>query len=188
MAETHSETTKLDHETADTSLPAVTASLEMLTVNANLTPPKKRAILRRLSRVDPNESLNRRCSLRPRKRTWPEMESSDKKKSTEKEGDIEDYYLNKNLKKKLNNLETIYEEKDDISESSVYMSVKRYKRMIQFNAKPSDSKIKKRKAKVKKVFGSKINLKRKYASMEMLLEKLNSARTDSPAKVEKEVK
>lgn len=116
------------------------------------------------------------------------MESSDKKKSTEKEGDIEDYYLNKNLKKKLNNLETIYEEKDDISESSVYMSVKRYKRMIQFNAKPSDSKIKKRKAKVKKVFGSKINLKRKYASMEMLLEKLNSARTDSPAKVEKEVK
>lgn len=51
---------KLDHETADTSLPAVTASLEMLTVNANLTPPKKRAILRRLSRVDPNESLNRR--------------------------------------------------------------------------------------------------------------------------------
>lgn len=167
-------------DTTDNNLPAVVASLEMLTVNANLTGTQenKRVLRKRIPRVVPNENLNRRCSTKPKKRTSSEMET---------EEDITGYYLDKTIKNKPNCLETIYEEKDDISENSIYMSAKRYKRMIQFQQTPSDSKLKKRKAKIKKVFGSKINFKRRYTSMQMLLDKLNGIRAKSPAKTEKEV-
>lgn len=65
---------------------------------------------------------------------------------------------------------------------------KRYRRMIEFKQKPSDSKIRKRRAKIKKVFGSKSNFKRKQASMQMLLDKLNDIRAESPVKINNEVK
>ncbi|XP_076233290.1 uncharacterized protein LOC143178470 isoform X2 [Calliopsis andreniformis] len=181
---------ELKCEVADSSLPAVTASLAMLTVTKNLPSPENERVLIRLPEVDSNECLNRRCSLRPRKRTSAEMEGDNKRKTIlgEKKADAKDYYLNQNLKRKLSNLETIYEEKDDISESTMFMSVKRYKRMIQFNAKPTDSKIKKRKARVKRVFGTKKNFKERRASMQILLEKLNGIKAESPIKIENEVK
>lgn len=168
-------------DTTDSNLPAVTASLEMLTVNANLSgvQENRRTLRKRISRVIPNENLNRRCNTRPKKRTYSEMDT---------EEDVTEYYLDKTIKNKKNNLETIYEEKDGISENSVYMSAKRYKRMIQFQEAPSDSKLKKRKAKIKKLFGSKINYKRRYASMQMLLDKLNGIKAESSAKTENEVK
>ena len=125
-----------------------------------------------------------RCSLRPSKRTCSETLDNSKKKAHTEETDRKEYYLNKNLKRKLNNLETIYEEKDDPSECITYMSVKRYKRMIQFQEEPTDSKLKKRRAKIKKVFGSKISFKRKCASMQMLLDKLNGIKAESPTKIE----
>ena len=189
MDGTESETTEIKNDVADTSLPAVMASLEMLTVNTNLTPFEQKKVKRR--RVCPNtasEILNRRCSLRPRKRTCSEMEtdSNTKAQGPEIEVNVKEYNLNKNLKKRLKNLETIYEENDEATDS--VMSVKKYKRMIQFNAKPSDTKIKKRRRRIKKVFGSKINFKRRCASMLLLVDKLNSIRAESPTKMENEVK
>ncbi|XP_076160261.1 uncharacterized protein LOC143143166 isoform X2 [Ptiloglossa arizonensis] len=179
-------------DVADNSLPAVVAGLEMLTVNTNLTASEnERLITRKISITDSNESLNRRCSLRPRKRTCTEMENDDKRRKTqglEGKVNIMEYYLNKNLGRKLHNLETIYEEKDDINESSTHMSIKRYKRIIQFQDKVSNCKIKKRRAKIKRAFESKINFNRKCTSMQMLLDKLNGIKTESPAKIDSETK
>lgn len=111
-------------------------------------------------------------------------DNNTKNKVQTEEIDCKEYYLNKNLKRKLNNLETIYEEKDDTNECITYMSVKRYKRMIQFQEKPTDQKLKKRRAKIKRVFGSKINFKRKCASMQMLLDKLSGIIGESPTKID----
>lgn len=111
-------------------------------------------------------------------------DNNTKNKVQTEEIDCKEYYLNKNLKRKLNNLETIYEEKDGTNECITYMSVKRYKRMIQFQEKPTDQKLKKRRAKIKRVFGSKINFKRKCASMQMLLDKLSGIIGESPTKID----
>lgn len=190
MDNIQSEKIKDAHNIVDSNLPEVMAGLEMLTVNANLSSSENKQRLRkRIPATESNENLNRRCSLRPRKRTCSEMEDNNRKsKYQTEEIDCKEYYLNKNLKRRLNNLETIYEEKDETSECITYMSVKRYKRMIQFQEQPTDNKLKKRRAKIKKVFGSKINFKRRRASMQMLLDKLNGIRVESPAKVESEIK
>lgn len=68
------------------------------------------------------------------------------------EENIKDYYLDKKISKKIN-LETIYEESDNTSDDTgIHMSVKRFKRTLLFS--PTVSKVKKRRAKIKKVFGS----------------------------------
>ncbi|XP_031840835.1 uncharacterized protein LOC116430597 isoform X2 [Nomia melanderi] len=172
------------HVVGDANLPAITASLEKLTVNTNLSQPEKKRIIRRIPSADSSEGLNRRCSLRPRKRTGTEMETNDKQNKARGEVDVKNYYLNRREKRKLNTLETIYEEKDDLSENTTYMSVKRYKRTIQFQDKPSDCKLRKRRAKIKKVFGLKSH--RRSASTQMLLDHFNSIRAESPAKINSE--
>lgn len=163
------------------------ASLEMLTVNANLTPlsTSDRILRKRIPKHVPTENLNRRCSLKPKKRTFSEMETED---------EIKDYYLDKSIKKVQNTLETIYEEKDGTNQSGTVMSVKRYKRMIQFQGNPTESKIKKRRARIRKVFGSKMCFKSSLVksaskhSMQKLLDKLNGITGESPSKTENEVK
>ena len=114
------------------------------------------------------------CSLRPKKRTFDEMENEDK---------IKEYYLDKTVKKHTNSLETIFEEKEDSSQTTICMSAKRFKRMIHFTAEPTDTKLKKRRERIKKIFGSKINYrKRRNVSMQALLDKLNSLQNDSQKK------
>ncbi|XP_003690959.1 uncharacterized protein LOC100870176 [Apis florea] len=186
MDKTQSATIIETHDTIDINLPAVMAGLEMLTVTTNLpSSENKRICKKRILKDESNEILNRRCSLRPRKRTYTEVEDNNTKNKVQTEEiDCREYYLNKNLKRKLNNLETIYEEKDGTNECITYMSVKRYKRMIQFQEKPTDQKLKKRRAKIKRVFGSKINFKRKCASMQMLLDKLSGIIGESPTKID----
>ncbi|XP_076755100.1 uncharacterized protein LOC143425917 [Xylocopa sonorina] len=159
--------------TADTNLPAVVAGLEMLTVKDAST-----------------ENRNRRCSLRPRKRPFSEIENNNSNKGLqeEKKCDSTKLSVKGSIKRKLNSLETIYEEKDDTNEGIIYMSVKRYKRMIQFQEQPTDSKLRKRRAKIKRVFGSKIHFKRKYISMQVLLDKLNGIRAETSTKVDNEAK
>lgn len=74
------------------------------------------------------------------------------------EENIKDYYLDKKINKKIN-LETIYEESDNASDDTgVHMSIKRFKRTLLFS--PTISKLKKRRAKIKKVFGSNMCCKR----------------------------
>ncbi|XP_017877473.1 uncharacterized protein LOC108623462 [Ceratina calcarata] len=171
--QTRSETIKEMNNTTETNLPAVVASLEMLTM-----------------KDVSNEVLNRRCSLRPRKRPCSEKKIHNNRKEMEEveTRGIKEIYTSRSVKRKLNSLETIYEEKDDANEGIIYMSAKRYKRMIQFQEKPTDSKIKKRRAKIKRVFGSKISFRRKCTSMQVLLEKLNGIRAEASSKIENETK
>lgn len=100
----------------------------------------------------------------------------------EEEETIKEYYLDKNIHKKSNNLETIYEENDNAGDdTAIRMSAKRFKRMLMFS--PTASKLKKRRAKTQKVFGSKIKYKR-CGSMQALIDKLNTIRERSPMKIE----
>lgn len=99
---------------------------------------------------------------------------------------IKEYYLDKSINKKSNNLETIYEENDNAGDdAAIHMSAKRFKRMLMFS--PTTSKLKKRRAKIQKVFGSKIKYKR-CGSMQALVDKLNTIRESSPMKMDSELK
>jgi len=119
-----------------------------------------------------------RCSLRPKKRGITEVEAQ--------EETIREYYLDKTINKKSNNLETIYEENDNAGDDlAIHMSAKRFKRMLKFT--PTVSKLKKRHAKIQKVFGSKIRYKR-CDSMQALVDKLNTIRESSPMKIDSELK
>lgn len=119
----------------------------------------------------------KRCSLRPKKRTLNQSNL---------EENIKEYYLDKNIKRKPNSLETIYEENDDTSDNSKYMSTKRFKRMLLFKAEPTVSKLKKRRAKIQKVFGSKIikNHNKRRVSMQSILNKLDNITTKSPIEMD----
>ncbi|KAK0099111.1 hypothetical protein PV326_006575 [Microctonus aethiopoides] len=169
----------------NSNLPDVVASMEMLTVDSeissnsnssststssNNTQQTRYQMRKRVSKTAPSEVLNR--SLKPKKRSYSTMES---------DGEIQEYYLDKNIKKKPNTkLETIYEEINCISETSSVISARSFKRLIQFNCdkRTTDAKIKKRKAKVKRVFGSKMKLKSSSISMQSLVKKLNGIRSE----------
>ncbi|KAI4489070.1 hypothetical protein M0804_004568 [Polistes exclamans] len=186
-------TLKPEQTKDDINMPAVTAKLEMLTVNTNntnktnninnaesISETRSRKILRKkVSKIGYSDSSNRRCSLRPKKRSLEDMESDE---------NIMEYYLDKNPKYKVNNLETIFEETGNANENFSYMSAKKYKRMIKFQQQPTDTKLKKRKTKVKRVFGSKISYRRKRGSIDVLLDKLNYIRCNSPTNSGSETK
>ncbi|KAI4472682.1 hypothetical protein M0802_016577 [Mischocyttarus mexicanus] len=178
---------KLKQTKDDVNMPAVTAKLEMLTVTTNnnstdaesIPEIKGRRILKRRMQKNYSESSNRRCSLRPQKRSFQDMESDE---------NIMEYYLDKKLKYKVNHLETIFEETENANENLSYMGAKKYKRMIKFQQIPTDTKLKKRKTKIKRIFGSKIGYKRKLGSMDILLDKLNFIRSSSPTNSGSETK
>ncbi|XP_058805387.1 uncharacterized protein LOC131672277 isoform X2 [Phymastichus coffea] len=158
----------------EVSLPDVVAGFKMLAVDNpedEISPvTSQRSLRKRKPRNLQVVDLNLNRSLKPRKRTFAEMESEEQ---------IKEYYLDKTVKKYNNSLETIFEEKDDSNQTTCMMSVKRFKRMIQFTPEPTDSKLKKRREKIRKVFGSKINHKRKRkVSMQSLLDKLHGAHSD----------
>ncbi|KAL6260619.1 uncharacterized protein LOC105425177 [Pogonomyrmex barbatus] len=164
----------------NTNVPVITANLEMLTIDTNLPPTEnKRVFRKRIPKPVSTEILNRRCSLRPRKRMISEVEAEDET--------IKEYYLDKKISRKSNNLETIYEENDNINDdTAIRMGAKKFKRMLLFSPS-SASKLKKRRAKIQKVFGSKIKYKR-CGSMQALVDKLNTIRESSPIKINSELK
>ena len=102
--------------------------------------------------------------------------------------DIKVYYLDKSVKRSPHTLETIFEEDEKVSidsPSQPQMSAKRFKRMINFQIKPSDVKQKKRRLKIKKVFGSKLFRSRRM-DMKDVLKKLELIRSSSPVEAEHE--
>lgn len=103
----------------------------------------------------------------------------------ENEEEVKDYYLDRNVRKTANNLETIFEapDEDAAEDSHVMMSAKRFKRMIHFQSQPTDAKIKKRRARVKRIFGSKFLTKHRQTSMQTLINKLNLIRSESLIKI-----
>ncbi|CAL1676744.1 unnamed protein product [Lasius platythorax] len=138
----------------NTTVPVVTANLEMLTidVNSSSTEPTKRVLRKKISKSVSTDVLNRRCSLKPKKRRLSEIDTD--------EENIKEYYLDKKINKKIN-LETIYEESDSSSDDTrARMSAKKFKRMLLFS--PTASKLKKRRVKVQRVFGSKIRWYKRY--------------------------
>ncbi|XP_015515583.1 uncharacterized protein [Neodiprion pinetum] len=163
------------------SLPEVTASLEMLTVtpDVNQKVVTKRVFRKRIPRTDMSVTANRRCSQKPRKRRYSEMEG---------DADITGYYLDKNLQLSPKKLETILEERTGPGESSVLIGAKKFKRMIEFQVEPTASKLKKRRARVKKVFGSNIKHRRRCTTMEVLFAKLNTMQPESSPEFEGEDK
>jgi len=162
----------------NTNVPVITADLEMLTIDTNPLPTETKRVLRKRIPKPVSEILNRRCSLKPKKRRISEVEAQ--------EETIKEYYLDKTVNKKSNNLETIYEENDTAGDdTAIRMSAKRFKRMLMFS--PTASKLKKRRAKIQKVFGSKIRYKR-CGSMQALVDKLNSIGENSPMKMDSELK
>ncbi|KAL6435230.1 hypothetical protein ACFW04_005359 [Cataglyphis niger] len=155
----------------NTSLPVVTADLAKLSIDINSSPTEstKRILRKRIPKpAASTDVLNRRCSLKPKKRKVSEMDME--------EENIKEYYLDKKINKKIN-LETIYEESDNAgNDIGMHMSAKRFKRMLLFSQ--TASKIKKRRAKIKKVFGSKDiskhvrdNVLKNYANKIKLLER-----------------
>ncbi|KYN34168.1 hypothetical protein ALC56_11274 [Trachymyrmex septentrionalis] len=169
----------------NTNVPVITADLEMLTIDINPPPTETKRILRkRLSKPssvenDSIEMVKRRCSLRPKKRRIYEVEETE-------EEIVKEYYLDKKINKKSNNLETIFEEtQNSDDDTTIHMSAKRFKRMLMFA--PTASKLKKRRAKIQRVFGSKVRYKR-CGSMQALIDKLNTIRENSPMKIDSELK
>ncbi|XP_018397937.1 PREDICTED: uncharacterized protein LOC108775959 [Cyphomyrmex costatus] len=167
----------------NTNVPVITADLEMLSIDINSPPTETKRVLRKrmpksVIETDSTEILNRRCSLRPKKRRIYEVETE--------EEIVKEYYLNKKVKKKSNNLETIFEEtQNSEDDTAIRMSAKRFKRMLMFA--PTASKLKKRHAKIQRVFGSKVRYKR-CGSMQALIDKLNTIRENSPIKIDSELK
>ncbi|KYQ57631.1 hypothetical protein ALC60_03593 [Trachymyrmex zeteki] len=167
-----------------TNVPVITADLEMLAIDINPPPTETKRILRkRMAKpvsveTDSTEIIKRRCSLKPKKRRIYEVERQ--------EEIVKEYYLDKKINKKSNNLETIFEEtQNSDDDAAIRMSVKRFKRMLMFT--PTAAKLKKRRAKIQRVFGSKIRYKR-CGSMQALIDKLNTIRENSPMKIDNELK
>lgn len=102
----------------------------------------------------------------------------------ESDSEIREYYLDKNLKLSPKKLETILEERKGNGESSIYIGAKKFKRMLEFQ--PTAAKLRRRRAKVKKVFGSHIS-RGKY-TMQTLLDKLNSMQPESSPEFDTEEK
>ncbi|XP_039312135.1 protein tantalus isoform X2 [Solenopsis invicta] len=158
------------------NVPMITANLEMLTIETNSLPTETKRILRK--RISKPSDV-RIVRLRSKKRKISEVEPSE-----DDTKDIKKYYLDKKINKKSNNLETIYEERDNLSDdAATCMSAKRFKRMLQFS--PTASKLKKRREKIQRVFGSKIRYKK--CSMQALVDKLNTIRESSPMKLDNEL-
>lgn len=113
-----------------------------------------------------------RCTMGPKKRTFLEMDSSEKK--------IKEYYLDKKVKKRSNKLETIYEESDNVTDdSTICMSAKRFKRLLKFPDGITNTKLQKRRARIRKLFGSRIRCNRNNVSLRILVDRLNSIRENS---------
>lgn len=105
----------------------------------------------------------------------------------ETDDEVKEYYLDRHVKRKPNTLETIYEEIEGMSENSTTISGRKLRRLIEFagDSKSDDAKIKKRKAKIKRVFGSKFKPKCSI-SMQKLVKKLRGIRPEAPTSPDKQ--
>lgn len=99
------------------------------------------------------------------------------KSHKDSEKSIQNYYLSKHIKRTSSTLETIFEEPINENNQTCYMSIRKFKRVLNFADKNSKSKLKKRSMKAKKN-SSKQKLKVKKIAQEVLLKKLASLEED----------
>lgn len=115
---------------------------------------------------------NRRVSMKPRKRIITENANPKQ---------IEALYLNKTVKTVSQTLETIYEEpRTDNNPSSSLMGGRKVKRLLTFQLgnQYTKEKIKKRRAKIKKLLGNKSFLNRKKMPMQVFLKNIECLELD----------
>ncbi|XP_041977203.1 uncharacterized protein LOC121731696 [Aricia agestis] len=114
---------------------------------------------------------NRRVSMRPRKHSI-----SDNINSKE----IEALYLNKKVKTLSQTLETIYEEPKASSSTDTFVGGRKIKRLLTFQigSHYTKEKIKKRRAKIKKLLGNKSFLNRKKIPMNVFLKTIECLELD----------
>ena len=107
-------------------------------------------MLTRLRKLIKKKIIKFRCSLKAKKKI-----------SSDPQDEIREYYLNKDIGKTSNALATIFEESDDlVNNSKKTISGRKLKRVIEFTKTASDTKLRKRRLKIKKAFGSRIDIKK----------------------------
>lgn len=124
-----------------------------------------------------NKSSNRRVNMKPRKRLLSECANPKQ---------IEALYLNKTAKTSSQTLETIYEEaKTENNESVTLIGGRKVKRLLTFQLgnQYTKEKIKKRRAKIKKLLGTKY-LNRKKIPMPVFLKTIECLELDESVQPE----
>lgn len=127
-----------------------------------------------------NKSSNRRVSMKPRKHT---TENANPKQ-------IEALYLNKKVKSLSQTLETIYEEpKTDNNSTETLIGGRKVKRLLTFQLgnQYTKEKIKKRRAKIKKLLGNKTFLNRKKIPMQVFLKTIECLELDETVQSETKI-
>ncbi|CAH1645938.1 unnamed protein product [Spodoptera littoralis] len=137
-------------------------------------------ILRKRKSITPeaSKSSNRRVNMKPSKRIMTENANPKQ---------IEALYLNKKVKSLSQTLETIYEEpKAQNSETEVLIGGRKVKRLLTFQLgnQYTKEKIKKRRAKIKKLLGNKSFLNRKKIPMQVFLKTIECLELDEVVKTE----
>lgn len=155
------------------------AHLDIMEVNetsvekVKCEPTNSRVLRKRKSLApEPTKSSNRRVSMKPRKHIVTENANSKQ---------IEALYLNKKIKTLSQTLETIYEEpKPNSPDTSNYIGGRKIKRLLTFQigSQYTKEKIKKRRAKIKKLLGNKSFVNRKKIPMNVFLKTIECLELD----------
>lgn len=148
--------------------------------NRSQVPELTSRVLRKRKSIMPetSKSSNRRVSMKPSKRIMTENANSKQ---------IEALYLNKKVKSLSQTLETIYEEpKTQNNETDVFIGGRKVKRLLTFQLgnQYTKDKIKKRRAKIKKLLGNKSFLNRKKIPMQVFLKTIECLELDEVVQTE----
>lgn len=169
---------------ADSELRNEMAKLDIMEVDeeqsARERPVSASRVLRKRKSLAPEISKpsNRRVSMRPRKYNIITENPNPKQ--------IEALYLNKKVKTLSQTLETIYEEPKLNNETDTYIGGRKVKRLLTFQLgnQYTKDKIKKRRAKIKKMLGNKSFLNRKKIPMKVFLETIEGLELDDAMQTE----
>ncbi|KAM3963141.1 uncharacterized protein ACR2FA_002902 [Aphomia sociella] len=160
-------------EIDETSIEAIPEKLEIAELPRVLRKRKSLA-------TEITKSSNRRVNMKPRKHM---TENANPKQ-------IEALYLNKKVKALSQTLETIYEEpKTENSNNETLIGARKVKRLLTFQLgnQYTKDKIKKRRAKIKKLLGNKSFLNRKKIPMQVFLKTIECLELDEVVQTETKI-
>ncbi|XP_049867591.1 uncharacterized protein LOC126367860 [Pectinophora gossypiella] len=178
----------MEESRADSELPNKMAHLDIMELDEPAddshgkpsVPELATRVLRKRKSLAPEitKSSNRRVSMKPRKHVITENANPKQ---------IEALYLNKTVKTVSQTLETIYEEpKTESSSKDTLIGGRKVKRLLTFQLgnQYTKEKIKKRRAKIKKLLGNKSFLNRKKIPMNVFLKTIECLELDEVVKTE----
>ncbi|KAL4714534.1 hypothetical protein ACJJTC_006580 [Scirpophaga incertulas] len=181
----------MDEFRVDAELPNKMAHLDIMEVDdissvsgpsQSQSPDQTLRVLRKRKSLVPeiNKTRNRRVSMKPRKHN---MTDNSKK--------IEAVYLNNKVKASFQTLETIYEEPktDSDNPAETLIGGRKVKRLLTFHTGHhyTKEKIKKRRAKIKKMLGNKSFLNRKKIPMQVFLKTIECLELDETVQCETKI-